>query len=133
MLPSYALLERQSDCQTTRSSLLDDQSALMRALGPNSLPSVESLNDENPRTISQSLRGQVKKWLAPAMNTPVKLTRHNNQNLQCVRAEVKSATHSLIIFFFKHPDGAWQVFPPCPARPAMRTCAMQAQCLFADD
>lgn len=105
MLPSYALLERQSEYQ------------------PNP-PSPH--NDEDLPRVSQSLRGQVKKWFAPAINTSVKLTRHDNPNLQCVRAELISTTQQKIIFFFRHPDGEWRVFPPRPTQPTMRACLMAA-------
>jgi hypothetical protein len=133
MLPSYASFERQSECQTNPSTLHSVQPAPVHLHGQRNLPPDERLDEGDPPTISQSLRGQVKKWLAPALNTPVKLTRHGNQNLQCVRAELSSATHSLIIFFFRHPDGAWRVFPPRPIQPTMRTCVMAAQSTFAID
>lgn len=105
MLPSYALLERQSECQVT--------------------PPSPHNGEDLPRT-SQSLRGQVKKWFAPGINTSVKLTRHDNPNLQCVRAELISTTQQKIIFFFRHPDGEWRVFPPRPTQPTMRACLMAA-------
>lgn len=108
MLPSYALLERQNEHQTNASSQ----------------------QDEEPPAVGPSLRGQIKKWLSPANTGSIKLTRHDNANVQCVRAELISAPRSQVLFFFKHPDGAWRVFPPRPSHPTMRFWAAAANGSF---
>lgn len=109
MLPSYALLERQSEHQTNASSQ----------------------QDEEPPAVVLSLRSQIKKWLSPANTGAVRLTRHESTIGQCVRAELVSAPRSQTLFFFKHPDGAWRVFPPRPAQPTMRFWAAAANGSFA--
>ncbi|MFM0401960.1 hypothetical protein PQR30_21070 [Paraburkholderia aspalathi] len=65
-------------------------------------------------TNGQSLRCQVEKWLAPAPATPVRVTAFSRTRLGgrryvCVESASPSGTHML--FFFKHDDGSWYVFP----------------------
>ncbi|OAJ52133.1 hypothetical protein A6V36_18630 [Paraburkholderia ginsengiterrae] len=65
-------------------------------------------------TNGQSLRCQVEKWLAPAPTTPVRVTafsrtRLGGQRYVCVETLSPSGVHAL--FFFKHDDGNWHVFP----------------------
>ncbi|MFM0232904.1 hypothetical protein [Paraburkholderia sediminicola] len=62
----------------------------------------------------QSLRWQVEKWLAPAPTTPVHVTRFsrtrwNGRRYVCV--ETSSPTGARALFFFRHDDGSWYVFP----------------------
>ncbi|SOE69723.1 hypothetical protein SAMN05446635_3610 [Burkholderia sp. OK233] len=65
-------------------------------------------------TNGQSLRCQVEKWLAPAPATPVRVTAFSRTRLGgrryvCVETSSPSGAHAL--FFFKHDDGSWCVFP----------------------
>jgi hypothetical protein len=63
----------------------------------------------------QSLRLLVEKWFAPTAATPVRITRfgrtHANQE-RCICVETLRPEGSVSIFFFRHDDGAWCVFPP---------------------
>jgi hypothetical protein len=70
-------------------------------------------------TNGQSLRSQVEKWLAPAPATPVHVTRFsrtgwNGQRYMCV--ETSSPAGARALFFFRHDDGSWYVFPPTADR-----------------
>jgi hypothetical protein len=62
-----------------------------------------------------SLRLLVEKWFAPTAATPVRVTRftrtHANHE-RCVRVETLRKEGSVAIFFFRHDDGTWCVFPP---------------------
>ncbi|CAB3729457.1 hypothetical protein LMG24238_05587 [Paraburkholderia sediminicola] len=65
-------------------------------------------------TSGQSLRCQVEKWLAPTVATPVRVTAFSRTRLTgrryvCVESASQSGTRTL--FFFKHDDGSWYVFP----------------------
>ncbi|MFM0557975.1 hypothetical protein P0D69_44695 [Paraburkholderia sediminicola] len=66
-------------------------------------------------THEQSLRRQVEKWLAPTAATPVRVTefsrtRRGGRRYVCV--EVSSPNGARALFFFRHDDGSWCVFPP---------------------
>jgi hypothetical protein len=66
----------------------------------------------------QSLRRQVEKWLAPAFATPVHVTEFGHTRLggrRYVRVETSSADGVRELFFFRHDDGSWCVFPPTTA------------------
>lgn len=59
---------------------------------------------------SLSLRSLVDKWFHPASLVSIKRTTiHSGRALRCVRVESRTAR---IIFFFKHGDGVWRVYPP---------------------
>jgi len=80
-------------------------------------------------TDQKSLRWLIDKWLAPTPAMPVRLTRYgragSNQR-RCVRAEALRPTGSLAIFFFRHDDGSWNVFPATPSVPSMCACRLAA-------
>ena len=72
----------------------------------------------------KSLRFLVEKWLTPNLATPVRVIRfsrtlHNRRRYVCV--EALRPKGSVAIFFFRHDDGTWRVFPPETVRPAMST------------
>jgi hypothetical protein len=72
-----------------------------------------------------SLRLLVEKWIAPTSARPARVARFsrmssNQRRYVCV--EALRPTGTLVIFFFRHDDGAWRVFPPAVDRPAMRAC-----------
>jgi hypothetical protein len=69
----------------------------------------------------KSLRWLVEKWLAPTPSVPVQVTRysHPNSSGRCVLARQSGPARSLAIFFFRHEDGLWCVFPPSPKGPMM--------------
>jgi hypothetical protein len=71
----------------------------------------------------QSLRLLVEKWLAPTAATPVHVTwssRTHASQKRSVRAETIRPEGAVAIFFFRHDDGTWCVFPPAAWYPTMR-------------
>nr|WP_082194461.1 hypothetical protein [Paraburkholderia sprentiae] len=75
-------------------------------------------------TNETSLRWLIDKWLAPTPAMPVRLTRYSrsgSSQRRCVRVESLRMTGLLAIFFFRHDDGSWCVFPPTTRGPVMRT------------
>lgn len=68
----------------------------------------------------RSLRYQVEKWLAPGLAMPIHVTRFsrtgcNGRRYVCVETLSPAGTRSL--FFFRHGDGSWYVFPPAADGP----------------
>jgi len=84
------------------------------------LRSLSDLLEENMKnTNEQSLRCQVEKWLAPASAIPVHVTefsrtRSGGRRYVCVETSSADGAHAL--FFFRHDDGNWCVFPPTADR-----------------
>ncbi|TCG10056.1 hypothetical protein BZM27_00955 [Paraburkholderia steynii] len=69
-----------------------------------------------------SLRALVEHWLAPGEAHRVRVVefRNNRVRQQCyVRVEVSKTDECMAMFFFRHQDGIWRVFPPARVRPAM--------------
>ncbi|KVN41194.1 hypothetical protein WJ63_22245 [Burkholderia pyrrocinia] len=69
-----------------------------------------------------SLRMQVDKWLAPSSFVPARVVRFSRMPAQRRRFVCVEAAHpagTIAIFFFRHDDGSWCVFPPADRRPAM--------------
>ena len=67
-----------------------------------------------------SLRCQVEKWLAPAPAISGHVTRFRRTRLGgrwCVYVETSSSRGVRALFFFRHDDGSWYVFPPAADRP----------------
>ncbi|QCP51621.1 hypothetical protein FAZ95_03165 [Trinickia violacea] len=61
----------------------------------------------------QSLRCQVEKWLTPT--TQVHVTAFGRTHLdggRYVCIETRQPAGSRALFFFRHDDGCWRVFPP---------------------
>lgn len=70
----------------------------------------------------KSLRSMIEKWLAPTSGTPIRLTRFSRTRSsrgQYVCVEISRPAGSLAVFFFRHEDGTWRVFPTEAKRPAM--------------
>ncbi|SDE16888.1 hypothetical protein [Paraburkholderia lycopersici] len=68
------------------------------------------------------LRTLVDKWLAPNACVParvVRFSRTQEHRLRFVCVEAVHPARTIAIFFFRHGDGSWCVFPPAAARPAM--------------
>jgi hypothetical protein len=68
-------------------------------------------------TKEKSLRSLVEKWLASAPATPVHViafgrTRRDGSRYVCV----ETAGGVRALFFFRHDDGDWCVFPPASDR-----------------
>ncbi|WP_321797171.1 MULTISPECIES: hypothetical protein [unclassified Burkholderia] len=73
-----------------------------------------------------SLRMQVDKWLAPSARVPARIVRFSRLPVQRRRFVCVEAVHpagTIAIFFFRHDDGSWCVFPPADRRPAMMSQA----------
>ncbi|MFM0133274.1 hypothetical protein PQR09_36250 [Paraburkholderia sediminicola] len=74
-------------------------------------------------TAKNSLREIVEHWLAPDPADGLRVTEFRNRrsNQGCyVCVETLTATGPVALFFFRHQDGAWRIFPPSRERPAMR-------------
>jgi hypothetical protein len=74
----------------------------------------------------KSLRLLVEKWLTPTLTTPIRVigfsrTRPGRRRYVCV--EALRAEGSICIFFFRHDDRTWRVFPPETGRPTIRAYA----------
>jgi hypothetical protein len=79
----------------------------------------------------QSLRFLVEKWLAPVPQIPVRVTefsRTRRNRTRCVCVETSLPEGSRALFFFRHNDGCWCVFPPSgePSKRALSHIAMAA-------
>jgi hypothetical protein len=74
---------------------------------------------------SMSLRMLVEKWFAPTSTMPVRVARFSRMSTdkrRYVCMESSRPAGALVIFFFRHDDGSWRVFPPAASRPAMKAC-----------
>jgi hypothetical protein len=63
----------------------------------------------------QSLRGQVDKWLAPDAASLIRVTgfgRLRSGKARYVSVEVLSTQGPRSLYFFRHADGNWCVYPP---------------------
>ncbi|MDR5735017.1 hypothetical protein QCE47_22125 [Caballeronia sp. LZ025] len=70
----------------------------------------------------RSLRSQVEKWLAPA-SVPVHVTKFSRTRADHTRyvcVETLQGAASRALFFFRHDDGQWCVYPPAPQRANIR-------------
>ncbi|MGF6539269.1 hypothetical protein [Paraburkholderia youngii] len=70
----------------------------------------------------KSLSGQVDKWLAPTNGMRMRVIQFSRLSLHrrryvCVEASGPMGT--LALFFFRHDDRSWRVYPPETQRPAM--------------
>nr|WP_223216867.1 hypothetical protein [Paraburkholderia phenoliruptrix] len=70
-----------------------------------------------------SLRAIVEDWLGPEPAKRVRITefRNGRSKDECyICVETLRAGSPITLFFFRHRDGAWRIFPPDRERPAMR-------------
>jgi hypothetical protein len=73
-------------------------------------------------TIDRSLRQQVEKWLAPGLQGRIRVVGFGHRRKDGTRyAQVEASTTcgARAIFFFRHHDGGWCVFPPQAGRPSI--------------
>jgi hypothetical protein len=73
-------------------------------------------------TSEQSLRFLVEKWLAPEPSASLRVTEFSRTRLggrRYVRVETLLGADSRGLFFFRHDDGCWCVFPPTADNPKM--------------
>lgn len=82
----------------------------------------------------RSLRELIEKWLdaTGAASARIQLQASVRRGIgRCVCVEAQRETGALTLFFFRHGDGFWHVFPP-DERPAMRattTAAWTTSCV----
>ncbi|KXU82205.1 hypothetical protein CI15_32085 [Paraburkholderia monticola] len=77
-------------------------------------------------TRQTSLRRLVEKWLGPDSGVRARVTHFSHSRASrwryvCVASQ--RASGELSIFFFRHDDGSWSVFPPqarCPTLDSAR-------------
>ena len=73
-------------------------------------------------TADKSLRLLVEKWLGAAGAQPLRvLMTQRSQSGRICRVCIESNCPSgpVTLFFFRHDDGSWHVFPPASRLPAM--------------
>nr|WP_087044684.1 hypothetical protein [Caballeronia ptereochthonis] len=71
----------------------------------------------------RTLHSLVEKWFGPVSQTPLRVTRvgrAQSNRAPCVHIELLSPKGPMGLFFFRHCDGSWWVFPPEADRLAMR-------------
>lgn len=87
------------------------------------------LKEQEMNASEKSLRFVVEKWFAPSPAMPVRVTefrRITSNQRRYVRIEAIRPAGPLVIFFFRHDDGSWNVFPQIAEMPAMRACQLAA-------
>lgn len=74
------------------------------------------------RSADTSLRWMIEKWMSPSELSDVRVSRHGGLHVEhrCIQVQARRRGGPLSIYFFRHPDGSWRVFPPERNRPAMR-------------
>jgi len=80
----------------------------------------EAFEEQEMGAEGQSLRWLIDKWLTPGRT--IRLTRYSypgTSHHRCIRIESSRATGPFELFFFRHDDGRWRVFPPERERPMM--------------
>ncbi|MDR8400441.1 hypothetical protein NE850_29440 [Paraburkholderia sp. USG1] len=85
------------------------------------------MGGEAVNTRETSLRRLVERWFGPdsQMRARVTLFSHSRASRwRYVCVESRRATGELSIFFFRHDDGSWSVFPPQTTRPTMNVAHM---------
>jgi hypothetical protein len=79
--------------------------------------------------VVSSLHHLVEKWLAPGPHGRVRVIRFGHSRsdgTRFVHVEASTRAGTRAIFFFRHDDGAWRVFPPRAKRPAMTAYRLAA-------
>lgn len=71
----------------------------------------------------KSLRSMVEHWLGAAPSERVRVTEFRNRRSkrECyVCVETFKGKRPVAMFFFRHQDGTWRIYPPGRERPALR-------------
>ena len=71
---------------------------------------------------ARSLHHLVEKWLAPTPLTRIRVVQFGRRHVdggRYVHVEAASPNGSRALFFFRHDDGCWCVFPPRLTLPSM--------------
>ena len=99
--------------------------ALSRDANPARARSPVDIGDRKQAMAStrNSLHLMVEQWLAPDPARGVRVIEFRNRRSprECyVCVETFRTSGPVALFFFRHQDGAWRIFPPNRERPAMR-------------
>src|SRR5215469_3727671 len=76
--------------------------------------------EETMEATQISLRGLVDKWLAPDVTSKIRVTQFSRtgpSRRRFIRVETAHSTGTRAIYFFRHGDGMWRVFPPRNSAP----------------
>lgn len=79
--------------------------------------------------VEKSLSAMVQKWLSPSPATPIRVTRFGRKRpdrRRYVRVDAMRPNGSVTLFFFRHDDGVWCVFPQDASRLTFCTYANAA-------
>jgi hypothetical protein len=74
------------------------------------------------RTAEQSLRYAMEKWLGFKPSETARIAAYGRTasgSRRYVGVETMHDGERLALFFLRHDDGCWRVFPPIPAMPEM--------------
>jgi hypothetical protein len=67
-----------------------------------------------------SLRAVIDKWVGRTPTNPIKVIRHGDaRSGRYVLVSLSRSPAAHTIFFFRHDNGSWNVFPPETQRPVM--------------
>ncbi|MFL9959335.1 hypothetical protein PQR65_38810 [Paraburkholderia nemoris] len=67
-----------------------------------------------------SLRAVIDKWVGRTPTNPIRVVRHGDaRSRRYVQVALSGSQTAHMIFFFRHDNGNWNVFPPETQRPAM--------------
>lgn len=67
-----------------------------------------------------SLRAVIEKWVGRTTTNPIRVIRHRDaRSRRYVHVLLSRSKTAHMIFFFRHDNGSWNVFPPESQRPAM--------------
>lgn len=70
---------------------------------------------------AKCLHALVEYWLGQHSTTQTRVVRLAGRGARrCVYVELASSDELVRMYFFRHPDRVWRVFPPSHERPAMR-------------
>jgi hypothetical protein len=58
------------------------------------------------------LQSAIEKWIGPQRVQVVRLGRSGRGKARRIPVEIERPSRPFAIFFFRHEDGSWQVFPP---------------------
>ncbi len=67
-----------------------------------------------------SLRAVIDKWIGRTATNPIRVIRQRDaRSGRYVLVSLSQSPTAQVIFFFRHDNGSWNVFPPEIQRPAM--------------
>lgn len=67
-----------------------------------------------------SLRAVIDKWVGRTATNPIRVIRHRDaSSRRYVHVSLSRSQTADAIFFFRHDNGSWNVFPPETRHPAM--------------